>query len=562
MSFDPIQLEVLWSRLINVVNEQAAALIRTSFTPVVRDSGDLSACVFDARGYMMAQAVTGTPGHINPMAQCMRYALREYPPETLVPGDVLVTNDPWEASGHLHDVTVITPVFRRSQLVGFFANCCHVIDIGGRVFGAEGREVYEEGLYIPMTKLYCGGEPNHELYKLIRANVRMPDLVLGDIAAQVAGNDVGGRRLVEMMDEFNLASLEPLSDEITARSEAAMRAAIRKVPAGEYTYEICSDGFDEPIRLAVAVRFEGDEVSVDWTGTSPESPWGINVVLTYTHAYTTYAIKCAICPEVPNNEGSFRPLKVTAPPGCILNARRPAPVAARHVLGHFVPLAVHGAISRVVPVPAEGAANIWAVQTQGHDVQGLPYTSIFFTAGGMGARPGRDGLNSTAFPSGISGVPVEVVETVSPLVVHAKEFRLDSGGPGTFRGGLGHSLTLGTRSDRPFTLSAMYDRFYHPARGSAGGKEGACGALTRSDGEVLRPKGKIAFRPDQTVTLHLPGGGGYGDPLERAPGLVAHDVRLGLVTPAAARREYGVVLDAQSNVDTAATAAARAAMRP
>ena len=310
---DPITLEVLWNRLIATVNEQAAALIRTSFTTIVRESGDLSAGVFDTRGWMIAQAVTGTPGHINSMATCIHHFMAVYPPETLSPGDVLITNDPQKTSGHLHDFTVITPIFQGDRLVAFFGNTCHVLDIGGRVYGTDAHSMFEEGLYVPITKLYSAGEPNSELLKLLAANVRAPEPVLGDIHAQVAANDVGGSRLLEFMSEFGLEDITALADEIVERSEQAMRQAIAQVPDGVYENEVFSDGYEAPVKLHVKITKSGDAMHVDWAGSSMESIRGINVVLNYTHAYTTYALKCALAPEVPNNEGSFRPVTVDAP---------------------------------------------------------------------------------------------------------------------------------------------------------------------------------------------------------------------------------------------------------
>ncbi len=543
---NPILLEVLWNRLIAVVNEQAAALMRTSFTSIVRESGDLSAGVFDISGRMIAQAVTGTPGHINSMATCIGFFLAEYPPETLHPGDVLITNDPWKTSGHLHDLTVITPIFRGDALVAYFGNTCHAIDVGGRGYGADAGEVFEEGLFIPITKLYDRGEPNQELYKILRSNVRAPEQVVGDIHAQVASNDVGGERLLAFMREFGFESLQPLADEIVSRSEAAMRAAIRRIPNGVYENEGFSDGFDEPTRLKVRVEIRDDEVLVDYAGTSPQSRYGINVVLNYTHAYTTYAIKCAVSPEVPNNEGSFRPVKVSAPPGSILNAEPPAPVAARHILGHFLPGVIFGALEQAMPerVMAEGAANIWSVQTSGFDTRrDSSFTYVFFTSGGTGARPTKDGLSNTAFPSGIMGVPTEIVESLSPLVLRRKEMRIDSGGPGRHRGGLGQTLVIGVRTDQPYRLASMFDRTRFPARGYRGGKAGAPGEIVLSSGERPHPKQTLSLPAGTEVTLSLPGGGGFFDPLERPPELVLEDVLDGLVSPESARWDYGAVID-------------------
>lgn len=542
-AFDAVRLEVMWNRLISVVNEQAKALMRTSFTSIVREAGDLSAGVFDTRGYMLAQAVTGTPGHINAMATCIHHFLAVFPKESLVPGDVLVTNDPQQTSGHLHDITVITPAFRGKELVGFFGNTCHVLDIGGIGLSTDGRSMFEEGLLIPITKLYAAGEPNAELFRIIAANVRAPEPVLGDIHAQVAGNDVGVARLVDFMDAFELESLEELGDEIIARSERAMRNAIAALPDGAYAHEVMSDGYEEPVRLQAAIHKRGDELTVDWAGSSPASRRGINVVLNYTHAYTTYALKCALAPEVPNNEGSFRPVKVVAPEGCILNAQKPAPVAARHILGHFLPGVIFGALAEVLPdrVIAEGAANIWNLQFTGHDLAGDPFTYVWFSCGGTGARPTKDGLSATAFPSGIAGVPAEVIEQLSPVIMHERSIRPDSGGPGRYRGGCGQRLVLSVRTEQPYRFSPLFDRIHHPAKGANGGHDGALASITLSDGRSLTGKGDLELTPDTVITLDLPGGGGFGDPGDRDPTAIARDVELGFVSAEMAETAYAPV---------------------
>ncbi len=562
---DPITLEVLWNRLIAVVNEQATALMRTSFTTVVRESGDLSAGVFDPRGYMIAQAVTGTPGHINSMATCIHHFLAVYPADTLRPGDVLITNDPQKTSGQLHDFTVISPIFDdNDRLIAYFGSTCHAIDIGGRGLSADARSMYEEGLFVPITKWYDAGRPNEELVKIIRANVREPEQVLGDIHAQVAGNNVGGARLKEFMQEFGLTSIEPLADEIITRSERAMRDAIATVPDGVYTHSGQSDGFDAPVTLAVTITKKGDAMHVDWTGSSPASPRGINVVLNYTHAYVTYALKCALCPDVPNNEGSFRPVTVTAPPGSLLNALPPAPVAGRHVIGHFLPGIVFGALAPVLPgkVIAEGAANIWATQLTGAHANGDPWTYVWFSCGGTGARPTSDGIHTTAFPSGVMGVPVEVIESVAPLLIRRREIAQDSGGPGRFRGGCGQYMEVGALTGRGYNLGPIFDRTRVPAEGYAGGGQGARGAITLSDGRELQDKSQVALAADERFTLQLPGGGGYFDPLTRDRQAVLDDVLDGFVSIDAARSQYGVVIDRVSmTLDEEATITLRAAAK-
>jgi N-methylhydantoinase B len=536
-SFDPITLEVLWNRLISITNEQAAALMHASFTTVVREAGDLSAGVFDEQGNMLAQAVTGTPGHINTMATSVRHFLREYPMGTLQEGDTLVTNDPWLASGHYHDLTVVTPVFHRGRAVGLFANTCHVMDIGGRLFGADATSVYEEGLAIPIMKLVDRGRVNEDLIKIIRANVRVPQIVLGDIYAMIAGNEVGGKKLVEMMEDYELFDLNGLSAAIIERSERSMREAIRAIPDGTYRQQIDVDGFDEPIVVKLAITVRGDRMIADYTGTSPQSDRGINVVYS-----------CSVSPEVPNNEGSFRPITVIAPEGCILNCQRPAPVGARHILGHFLSAAVFGALSHVVPdrVIAEGSQGLWNTQFDGIDERGEHFCYVFFSAGGTGARPNKDGLSATAFPSGIHGVPVELVENVSPIFIECRELIQDSGGPGKFRGGLGQRMILTVRGGHLAQHSPMYDRIRFPAKGFAGGLNGTKGRIYLDDGTVPHAKTKYMLKPGQKVTLELPGGGGFYRPEQRDAEMVRQDVIDGLVSLAQARKLYRVALNQET----------------
>ena len=523
---DPVTLDICWNRLIGVVNEQAAALMRTSFTSIVREAGDLSAGVFDRRGYMVAQAVTGTPGHINSMALAMKHILAACPVDTIAPGDVIITNDPWKTSGHLNDVTICTPVFRGSDCVAFFASTCHSADIGGHVLSAEAREVYEEGLFIPIMKLYEAGRLNASLDALIRSNTRVPDLVLGDFHAQIAGGAVGAERLVEFMDEFGLSRLEPLADVIIDRTERAMREAIRRLTPGVYEYELASDGFGEPIVIRCRAEVRGDELHVDYAGSSPESRRGINVVMNYTEAYTTYGVKVIVSPEVPNNEGAFRPVRISAPAGSILNARHPAPVAARHIVGHFLPHAVAGALKQALPdrVMAEGSANIWGIQVAGKNLAREPFTYVFFTSGGTGGRAIKDGLSATAFPSGVLGTPVEVIETLSPIVVEKKALRDGSGGDGRWRGGLGQVIAFRVLTQEPYVCSVLCDRTRIAPQGFFGGEPGARGEVLINGRAPANPKAEQTLGPGDVIEVRLPGGGGYGPPAERDAALRARDL--------------------------------------
>jgi N-methylhydantoinase B len=548
---DPISLEILWNRLISIVNEQATALQNASFTTVVREAGDLSAGVFDTHGNMIAQAVTGTPGHINTMALAVRHFLKEYSWETLEEGDSLISNDPWLTSGHLNDFTVVTPIFQQGKPVALFANTCHAVDVGGRMLGADARQVFEEGIYVPILKLFRAGQPNRDLFRLIKQNVRTPELVEGDLMAQVGGNEVGGAKLLEFMDEYGFTSLDSLSQAILTTSEQAMRQAIAELPQGTYRHEIHMDGFDEPITVKIAVTVQGSDLFVDYSGTSPQCDRGINVPFAYCVAYTTYPLKCAISPHVPNNEGSFRPIHIGAPEGCILNCRFPAAVGGRHIIGHFLSTAVFGALARAIPdrVLADGAANIWITQFTGKDQIGKDFTYVFFSSGGMGARPDKDGLSATAFPSGIQGVPAEIIENVSPLVMEQRALVLDSGGPGKHRGGLGQEMVLSVRTSEPVVHSAMYDRTKFPALGFAGGKNGGLGDFFLSEGTHPHPKAQYWLFPDQKVVLRLPGGGGFFSPLERDPELVQQDVLNGYVSLQAAHDEYGVILNESLEID-------------
>jgi N-methylhydantoinase B len=539
---DPILVEVLANRLGSIVNEQQAALIRIAFSTVVRESEDLACGVFDSRGNMIAQSITGTPGHINAMATGVRHFLDAYPPAKLEPGDVLVTNDPWQTSGQINDLTVVTPVFRGECPIAYFANTCHAADIGGRVLSAEAREVYEEGLRIPILKLFRAGLLNEDLLAIVRANVRTPRETIGDLHAQSACNDVGARRLLELVDEFGLDTVDPLSDEIISRSERAMRDAISALPDGTYRNEGLGDGFDEPIRIAVAITVAGDELTIDFAGSSPQSPRGINLVLNYTHAYSSFAAKAALAPEVPHNEGSFRPVKVTAPSGSVLNCVEPAPVGSRHLIGHLLPGVILGALAQAMPgrLMATGADATWLTIWRGTGPDARPFSLTLFQSGGTGARASKDGLTTTGFPSGVAGVPAEVIETLTPLIQYRRDLRTDSGGAGRFRGGLGQTAEMGSGGSGRWSVSALVDRLHHPAPGIEGGLNGATGEFSLSSGGPAQPKTVISLEEGVRVRTSLPGGGGYGNPHERDVQSVLADVVDGYVSVEKARELYGV----------------------
>ena len=563
-----IHQHIMWNRLISVVEEQAQTLVRTAFSTSVREAGDLAAGVFDRQGRMLAQAVTGTPGHINSMAEGVGHFIAKHPVDTMEPGDVFITNDPWFTSGHLHDITVVTPTFYRDRLVGLFANTCHVVDIGGRGFGPDARQVFEEGVSIPILHLFRRGEPNDTLLDLLRANVREPQQVIGDIFSFAAANDTGSHRLQSMMAEFDIEQLDDLADFIFEQSRQATIERIRAIGPGTYCNELTMDGYDEPVTLRAALAISEDGIHVDYTGTSPVSSHGINVVLNYTKAYTCFGVKCAVAPDIPNNYGSLLPITFSAPEGCILNAPRPCAVAARHIIGHLLPDTVLGCLHQVLPggVQAEGASSLWNIQLRGgasvspddgYAGERPPFELLHFNSGGSGARPRKDGMSATAFPSGVRGMPVEANEAITPVIFWRKEFREDSGGAGTQRGGLGQIIEIGGADGMPFDVLAMFERVDNAPRGRNGGGDGATGRVALASGADLRPKGQQTIPPHDRLRLEMAGGGGFGHPHERPAEQVAEDVRNGIVSVASARSRYGVALDADGSVDEAATAALR-----
>ncbi|MBO9456996.1 hydantoinase B/oxoprolinase family protein [Paracoccus sp. R12_1] len=533
---DEIRMQVMWNRLISVVEEQALTLLRTAFSTSVREAGDLSAGVYNAKGEMLAQAVTGTPGHVNTMAEAVMHFINEIPRDEMFPGDTYVTNDPWKGTGHLHDITMVSPSFKGDELIGFFACTAHVVDVGGRGFGADGKSVYEEGIQIPIMKFAERGQVNRDLLKILRLNVREPNQVIGDFFSLAACNDVGHKRLIEMLDETGMANLDPIGDFILSRTRTAIMERIAALPKGSWSYEMVTDGYDEPIKLRAQVSFGNDSVNVDFTGTDPMSRWGINVPLIYTKAYACYAMKCVVAPDIPNNAASLAVFDVTSPVN-ILNAERPAPVSVRHVLGHMVPDLILGAMAQALPgrIPAEGAAALWNIHISARPVvggTGRQAEVLMFNSGGMGARPTLDGLSSTAFPSGVHTMPIEATEHTGPIVVWRKELRPDSGGDGKYRGGLGQIIEIAPAEGHEFDFSAMFDRIGAAPRGRDGGAPGAAGRAALDDGTSLRPKGWQHVPQGRRLVLHLPGGGGYGEPTERSNDARAEDLAKGYVTEA------------------------------
>ena len=543
--FSPTALQMMWNRLLAVVEEQGQALIRAAFSPIVRECGDISAGIFDVRGRMLAQAVTGTPGHINTMAEAVKSLIAHFPTQTMQPGDIYMTNDPWLASGHLNDFLLLMPAFRGDRVVGFTASTSHLVDLGGLGMGPEGSDIYDEGLLIPPCKLVSAGEINALLLEIVKANSREPIANEGDVYALIACCETGAARLVGMMDEFGLETLDPLAEHIIQTSRQGTLAAIAEVPPGVYRNRLTVDGYESEIELCATLTVAADGIGLDFAGTSPCSRRGINVPLNYATAYSVFALRCIIGPEIPNNAGSLEPFRVTGPKGCILNAQHPAPVAMRHVLGQLTPDLVYGCLHQALPerIPAEGASSMYDLPMR-HAPEvtraGVPGWAIELTHnGGTGARPASDGLSATAFPSGVWGSQVEITESVAPVLVTRRELRPDSGGAGRFRGGLGQRIELRSANDQAFLLFLAVERIRNPALGRAGGLPGACGRIRIDDGPDLPGKGEVRIEPGQTLIFETPGGGGFGDPRARSSEAVARDLAEGLTSERTAREVYG-----------------------
>ena len=544
-----VAYQIMWNRLISVVEEQAQALVRTAFSTSVREAGDLSAGVYDIDGLMLAQAVTGTPGHVNAMADAVAHFIRRIGRDNIYEGDVYITNDPWEGTGHLHDITMVSPSFYQGKLVGFFACTAHIVDIGGRGFGADAASVYEEGLYIPIMKFAERGTVDETLVRIVRGNVREPDQLIGDMYALATCNEIGHRRLVEMMTEFDLDGLAGIGGFILENSRRATFEQIAALPRKSAEGEMMIDGFDTPITLKVKVTVHEDRIVSDFTGTSSVDKKGINCPLVYAKAYACYALKVAIAPEIPNNAASLAPFEIEAPEGTIVNAVHPAPVALRHIVGHFVPDTVFAAFDQIVPglVPAEGAGCLCNFQVSLRPRTDAPAPAgtvraevLTFNSGGSGARPAFDGLNATAFPSGVMTMPIEATEHAGPVIIWRKELRPDSGGHGKQRGGLGQYMEVGACEGHEFDIQAMFDRVDHPARGRRGGGTGGKTTIVQDDGTPMNGKGKQFVAHGRKVVMAFPGGAGYGEAKERPIDQVRRDLARGYISADVAARDYGL----------------------
>ena len=527
--FDAVELELLWRRLISLVEEAAAALVRTSFSTLVRESYDFSCIVTDETGQSLVQATESIPSFIGTLPETVKHFLRFFPPEKLSPGDVLITNDIWLGTGHLPDITVAKPIFHHGKLVAFSASTAHAPDIGGKIRSPEPREVFEEGLQIPPLKLMRAGEADETLVAILRKNVRTPEQTMGDLWAQVVALDLMEERLHILMEQAGLDDLAALAAEIHARCEVAMRSAIAALPDGTYSSELQTDGLmDKPVTLKLSLTIEGDRIIADYTGTDAQVDRASNCALCYTYAMTMYGIKVCTSPNLPNNEGAWRSISIIAPEGCIVNPVFPASGGSRMLIGHYLPMLVFGCLGQIVPerVMAACGSPMWGMNQSGVNAQGKPYANMFFYNGGMGANMRGDGISCLSWPSNVSSTAIEITEHIAPLRVHYKRLRPDSGGPGRHRGGLGQEIAVESRSETPIAVSFLAERTIFPAFGIEGGKAGAPGVL-RINGDKVDPKKQYVLSRGDTVILATPGGGGHGDPEQRNKMALESDIQAG-----------------------------------
>lgn len=546
-----LPLDTIWPRIITIADEMATTLYRTAFTHDVIEVHDMSTGLYDDRGYLIGQTWLGATGHVGVMPYFGKSMLEAFPPETIRPGDVFVCNDPWIANGQTADVFIMTPGFAGGRLIGFSVSSVHHMDIGGRRGCGSSEEVYEEGLLIPPLHLYRAGKPNEDFFAILRRNVRFAEKVIGDFRAQVAAGWVGVAGLETLAREYGLTSLRGIADEIATRTEASMRRGIAALPDGTYRSEtlLDLDGFDAPLKLALALTVRGDELIADFNGTSPQVRRPINSTLNYTRAYLAVGTKLVCDPALPNNEGTYRPLTIIAPEGCLLNPTYPAATFWRISTGTLVAELAFRALAQVAPerVPADsGALPVCQFYVAGSRRSGDAFALHQHAFGGMGGRPGRDGLASISFPYNVRDVSVEWSELETPILIEKRELLPDSGGPGEWRGGLGEQFLLrafpGGDADpaRTLVLSGSAGRMRFPPRGLFGGHPGAHSSI-EVNGKPIAPTSspEIVFRATDVVCFKLAGGGGYGDPKKRNRAAIESDIRNGYVTAERALRDYG-----------------------
>jgi N-methylhydantoinase B len=511
---NPIDLEIYWNRLIAIVDEAGAALKRTSFSTVVRECNDFACVLLDPNAELVAQSSLSAAGFVGTPPLSLRKMLEVVPVSSLRPGDILFTNDPWIGTGHLPDSTIAAPIFNETAIIAFAVTIAHLSDVGGRPLSADANEVFEEGIRFPVMKLVDGGVMNQLALDLLAANVRLPQQVLGDISAQITAIRLVDRRLHEMLAEYGLADIGAISRGIFAASESAALRELRQIPAGTYTGSVEADGWGETIRITAQVTVCDTGVEVDYAGSSPQSNYGINESYNHTYAYTVYPLQCMICPTIPNNAGITRLFRVKAPEGSIVNCKFPAAVGARQLVGHLLPAAVFDALAPVAPdrVQADSGTPLWAVLLRGVDpMYDRGFSTILFFSGGIGAMSGRDGSSAMSFPSNISNTPIEVVESLVPVLFKSKRLNEGSGGEGARRGGCGQLVSFVSRWPGTIRASLLTERIRIAPKGLLGGSPGRTGHVYRNGSPVENPKGIVPLAEGDILELGLPGGGGFGE---------------------------------------------------
>ena len=536
--FDAIDLEVLWSRLITVVDEAAYAVLRTSMSKVVVEARDFGALLLDSDGRLLISDM-GVASKIGTNSIAARELLEYFPKDTLRPGDMLITNNPWWVMGHLNDVAIVAPLFHKKRLVGFAECMAHMADIGGCISSTP-KELYEEGFIIPPMKILERGEENRTLFSLLQANVRVPRQIASDVRALISGCQVMQRKLAEFLVDNDMEDLQHLGKAIVQQSEKVMRAAIRSaIPDGIYRGETVVQEGNDPLEFKVALTAKGGKLKIDWTGSSAQRTVGDNCTLVYTSVWSTYTIKCLLCPRLPNNEGTFAPIVVTAPEGSVLNPRHPAPVRLKGNTGHYIPDAIIDALKDVIGERCLAeSGNKFSVIFSGRNVHDRPFFDSMFLMGGMGARAGKDGLHCICFPANSSNLPTEVLESSFPVLVRHKKLRQDSGGAGRSQGGSGQEFEFESRSERPLMVRAAHGKLGIAPKGLLGGSDGATGGIYLN-GLTVPDKQPMTLKHGDVVRLVTPGSGGMHPPAQRPRERVANDVANFVISPEKAVSEYG-----------------------
>lgn len=541
---DPITVEIQWNRLISIMDEVDIALVRTSFSTIVGETRDFAVIILDKYGRSLAQSQLSSPAFTVHLPSTVKHLLEVFPAKDLEKGDVLITNDPWIGTGHLPDLSIIMPVFYNSKLVAFMACAAHMADIGGRLDFFEARDLYEEGLRIPPSKLCISGHENEQLFRIIETNVRVPGMVLGDIRAIIGAEKLGLKRLIDFLNDYDgIKHFNALVENILNRSELAMRKALLALPNGTWQYELKADGFREPLQIKTTVSKKGEKISVDFTGSSKQfENASINCVPNCTFADAFYPIKCSLTPDLPNNEGLFRALMVSAPEGSVFNTTFPSPVKSRSKTSFHINVAVYGALAEAMPDRVQaGSGSFWAITLHGTHPDGSVFNVHILPNGGKGATDKMDGLPTIAFPYNGTVTPVEIIENQTPIIVGYKRLITDSGGPGKYRGGLGQEIELRVIGNRPLVASLRPDKVIFPPPGILGGEPGMSGSFD-VDGKKVSVE-PLSLQPGQIYHLKLPGGGGYGRPEKRELKAILSDVLNGYVSQKAARKNYGVKVD-------------------